>query len=204
MVATLTGRGVKKDWCQGAESNCRHRGFQPRALPTELPWRAVDDTESAMAGATAIIRPPLLPALAMRPKRPWSTSAGPQGHGAGPGRLSGDHLGEGQAVRAEGLEPPTFGLKGRCSAVELRPANDSVAKLYPNRRTYCRDRLSSAPSGHAYGAVSRVSPGPKVHHTGVPARRGSSQHGTPYPNLRKYILVLLVLITGRLRREPLC
>jgi hypothetical protein len=26
-------------WCRGAESNCRHRGFQPRALPTELPRR---------------------------------------------------------------------------------------------------------------------------------------------------------------------
>src|SRR4029077_16418787 len=24
-------------WWRGAESNCRHRGFQPRALPTELP-----------------------------------------------------------------------------------------------------------------------------------------------------------------------
>ena len=26
-------------WCQGRESNARHRTFQARALPTELPWR---------------------------------------------------------------------------------------------------------------------------------------------------------------------
>jgi hypothetical protein len=25
-------------WCQGPESNWRHRTFQARALPTELPW----------------------------------------------------------------------------------------------------------------------------------------------------------------------
>jgi hypothetical protein len=28
------------DWWRGAESNCRHRDFQSRALPTELPRRA--------------------------------------------------------------------------------------------------------------------------------------------------------------------
>jgi hypothetical protein len=27
----------RKEWCRGAESNCRHRDFQSRALPTELP-----------------------------------------------------------------------------------------------------------------------------------------------------------------------
>ena len=28
-------------WCQGRESNARHRTFQARALPTELPWHTV-------------------------------------------------------------------------------------------------------------------------------------------------------------------
>ena len=30
-------------WCQGPESNWRHRDFQSRALPTELPWQAMWD-----------------------------------------------------------------------------------------------------------------------------------------------------------------
>src|SRR5689334_5477967 len=36
-AASVEGGG---EW-PGAESNCRHRGFQPRALPTELPGRVV-------------------------------------------------------------------------------------------------------------------------------------------------------------------
>ena len=31
-----TGWSDRRSW-PGAESNCRHRGFQPRALPSELP-----------------------------------------------------------------------------------------------------------------------------------------------------------------------
>ena len=32
-------RGLACRWCQGPESNRRHRTFQARALPTELPWQ---------------------------------------------------------------------------------------------------------------------------------------------------------------------
>ena len=43
-------------WCRGAELNCRHRDFQSRALPTELPrhsrWRAL-----AACGRKASISP---------------------------------------------------------------------------------------------------------------------------------------------------
>src|SRR5207247_918468 len=39
---TLPSRseGISRGEWRGAESNCRHRGFQPRALPTELPRRS--------------------------------------------------------------------------------------------------------------------------------------------------------------------
>src|SRR3954447_8431945 len=33
----MTGHGCAPEWCPGAESNHRHRDFQSRALPTELP-----------------------------------------------------------------------------------------------------------------------------------------------------------------------
>ena len=33
------GEGFSGVWCWGAESNCRHRPFQGRALPAELPQR---------------------------------------------------------------------------------------------------------------------------------------------------------------------
>src|SRR6476661_2286098 len=33
----LASRSFSEGWCPGAESNHRHRDFQSRALPTELP-----------------------------------------------------------------------------------------------------------------------------------------------------------------------
>ena len=39
IVAFVELIGADVRWCRGAESNCRHRDFQSRALPTELPGR---------------------------------------------------------------------------------------------------------------------------------------------------------------------
>ena len=38
-------RGRSQTWCQGRESNARHRTFQARALPTELPWHVLFSSE---------------------------------------------------------------------------------------------------------------------------------------------------------------
>ena len=43
-------------WCRGAESNCRHRGFQPRALPTELPRRRSHSRSGPSAGQGRAVR----------------------------------------------------------------------------------------------------------------------------------------------------
>ena len=36
-IDVVCGCGCQEGWCRGAELNCRHRDFQSRALPTELP-----------------------------------------------------------------------------------------------------------------------------------------------------------------------
>ena len=51
--------GLGKIWCPGAESNHRHRDFQSRALPTELPGRIRGKRKVAAIRARALGCPAL-------------------------------------------------------------------------------------------------------------------------------------------------
>ena len=64
--ATLVGH-----WCRGTESNCRHRHFQCRALPTELPRREVSILILAERGCQEKALRGLLNSLSIAHIHPW-------------------------------------------------------------------------------------------------------------------------------------
>src|SRR5439155_2029370 len=162
-------------WWRGAESNCRHRGFQPRALPTELPRR------SHLAVPTGF--EPALSALTGRRVRP--------GYTTGPCSF----------LRApSGIRIRVAGLKGRYprplddGGVDHPPPPGGSADQYSLRGTSARDawtdRMTSLGSDDE--ATTRwVEPPPA--------------HTTTWTGIRDPVVLILVLagIFDWLSRNPI-
>jgi hypothetical protein len=73
---------TKSCWCPGAELNHRHRDFQSRALPTELPGRRAAPLRRGLGKAGAVIgakgrQCPARGAERAVPRQPVSSSRSP-------------------------------------------------------------------------------------------------------------------------------